>query len=130
MSMNRQLLRRSLALLTTVTLSALASAHHSVARFDRENQIAVEGTLKEFRWGNPHTWMVLIVPNDKGGTDEWEMEGGAVNGMVRQGWTRNTLQPGQKLRVVVSPMKDGSLGGEWMRVLLRDGQPLVLNKSK
>jgi hypothetical protein len=113
-------------LLVALGVSGAASAHHSVARFDRQNQIAVEGTLKEFRWGNPHTWMVLIVPNDKGGVDEWEMEGGAVNSLVRQGWTRTTLLPGQKLRVVVSPTRDGSLGGEWMRVLTRDGAPLNL----
>jgi hypothetical protein len=121
-----RLVRYVLSLLLAGVAGA-AWAHHSVARFDREHQIAVEGTVKEFRWGNPHTWLVIMVPNDKGGMDEWEMEGGAVNGLVRQGWTKTTLSPGQKVRVVVSPMKDGSIGGEWMRVLKRDGVPLNLS---
>lgn len=124
--MLRRLVRYALSVLL-VGAGGAVWAHHSVARFDREHQIAVEGTVKEFRWGNPHTWLVLMVPNDKGGMDEWEMEGGSVNGLVRQGWNKTTLLPGQKVRVVVSPMKDGSIGGEWMRVLKRDGVALNLS---
>lgn len=122
--MMSQIVRHVALMLGLTALCSTAWAHHSVARFDRDNPISLEGTVKEFRWGNPHTWIVLLVPNNKGGIDEWEMEGGAVNSMIRQGWTRNTIQPGQKVKLVVSPLRDGSIGGEWMRVLTLNGQPL------
>lgn len=116
--------------LALTALGSSAWAHHSVARFDRDHPISVEGTVKEFRWGNPHTWIVILVPNDKGGVDEWEMEGGSVNGMIRQGWTKSTIQAGQKIKLVVSPLRDGSIGGEWMRVLTLNGEPLNLKPQQ
>lgn len=119
-------LKRLAIVVGVMSLSTAAWAHHSVARFDRSNPISVEGTVKEFRWGNPHTWIVLEVPNDKGGVDQWEMEGSSVNAVIRQGWTKDTLKPGDKVKMVVSPLRDGSIGGEWMRVLTLNGKPLEL----
>ncbi|HTP40578.1 MAG TPA: DUF6152 family protein [Steroidobacteraceae bacterium] len=102
---------------------AVASAHHSVASFDRANPEAVSGVVKDFKWTNPHSWITLMVPDGKGGEEEWDLEGGSVNMLVRSGWTTKTLQPGMKVKLMVAPRKDGKIGGEWLRVLELDGQP-------
>lgn len=103
--------------------TATAFAHHSVAAFDRSNPIAVTGTIKQFIWANPHTWIYLQVPNDKGGVDEWDLEGSAVNGLAKAGWKPDTLKPGMKVRLKVSPRRDGKIGGEYTSVLEIDGKP-------
>lgn len=113
---------RIFAAVGLITAGGVAVAHHSIASFDRNNPIIVNGTLKEFVWANPHTWMYLMVPNDKGGVDEWPLEGISVAGMARSGWGKKMLQPGQKIRVRVAPRKDGEIGGEWVGILEIDGK--------
>lgn len=126
----RRLLLNGLLLVAGVALSSKGSAHHSIANFDRNNPIIVNGTLKEFVWANPHTWMYLMVPNDKGGVDEWPLEGVSVAGMARAGWGKKMLQPGQKVRVRVAPRKDGEFGGEWLGILEIDGKAPVLQGAQ
>lgn len=100
-----------------------AQAHHSVAAFDRTHPATLSGTVKDFRFTNPHTWIYLLVPDDHGGEHQWDLEGGTVNMAVRQGWTSKTLQPGMKVKLLIAPRKDGSDGGEWLRLLEIDGKP-------
>jgi hypothetical protein len=64
-----------------------------------------------------------MVPDGKGGESQWDLEGGSVNMVVRQGWTNKTLQPGMKVKLLIAPRKDGANGGEWLRLLEIDGQP-------
>lgn len=119
--------------LKTVVVSALiasgllgaAQAHHSIAAFDRENPVAVTGTVKEFKYTNPHTWIAIMVPDGKGGEAAWDLEGGSVNMIVRQGWTKDTLKPGMKVKLRIAPRKDGANGGEWLTVLEVDGKPFT-----
>jgi hypothetical protein len=102
-----------------------AVAHHSVAAFDRANPAALGGTVKEFKYSNPHTWIYLLVPNGQGGEDRWDLEGGSVNMVVRQGWTNKTLQPGMKVKLLIAPRKDGANGGEWLTLLEINGKPFA-----
>lgn len=91
---------------------APAFAHHSFAMFDNQKSLTLEGTVKEFQWTNPHSWVQLVVSDPKTGKDvEWSIEGGALNLLARQGWTRNSLKPGDKATIVVHPLKDGTAGG-------------------
>lgn len=118
------------ALLTGGILGAATlQAHHSVAAFDRNNPVALTGTVKEFKYTNPHTWIYLMVPDGKGGEQEWDLEGGSVNMVVRQGWTKNTLKAGMKVKLRIAPRKDGQPGGEWLSVIEVDGKPLELSKE-
>ncbi|MGA3158021.1 MAG: DUF6152 family protein, partial [Steroidobacteraceae bacterium] len=65
----------------------IAHAHHSAAMFDKTKELTLAGTVKEFRFTNPHTWIYLLVV-DADGTDQvWELEGGSVSHLVRNGWT-------------------------------------------
>ena len=99
-----------------------ALAHHSFAMFDAEKAIKIEGTVKEFQWTNPHSWILMNVANASGGQDQWAIEMGAPGGLARQGWVPKTLTPGMKVSAVIHPLKDGTHGGQFMAVTLPDGK--------
>ena len=96
----------------TTLVSAPAFAHHSFAMFDNNKTVTLDGTVKEFQWTNPHSWVQLVVHDQTSGKDvEWSIEGGSPNGLERQGWTRHSLKPGDKAAVDIHPLKDGTAGG-------------------
>ena len=101
------------------------SAHHSAAGVDRTRTVTISGTVKEFRWANPHSWMEINVPNDKGGTDVWSVEMTAPSFLVRAGWKSSTIKAGEKVSVVLRPMKNGDPGGLFVSIALPDGRTLT-----
>lgn len=103
--------------------ATLTQAHHAGIAYDHGNPITVTGTVKTFNWTNPHTWIIVMVPNEQGGADQWDMEGTSVNTLVRSGWTIKTLQPGMKIKMLISPRKDGTPGGEWSKVIAINDVP-------
>lgn len=107
-----------------------AQGHHSRASFDEEHLATLSGTVKEFRYTNPHSWILLMVPDGKGGEDLWELEGNTVNALVRQGWTSNTLQPGMKAKLLIAPRFDGHIGGSWKNLLEINGEKFAPPVSK
>ena len=105
-----------------VAMSAIpALAHHSFAMFDAEKVMTVQGTVKEFQWTNPHSWILIMVKNPAGGEVQWAIELGAPGGLARQGWIPKTLTPGMQVTATFHPLKDGSPGGQFMAVKLPDG---------
>ena len=105
-------------------LAGPALAHHSFAMFDSVAEIVLQGTVTEFQWTNPHTWIELDVPTGTGEVVHWSIEGGSTLGLSREGWHRTTLQRGDKITLVAHPLKDGSHGGSLMGVTLANGQHL------
>ena len=101
-----------------------AAAHHSFAMFDATKTMTVQGTVKEFHWTNPHSWIFLMVADAEGKPAEWAIELGSPGGLVRQGWVPKTLTPGMNVKVVVRPLKDGKIGGQFLAVTLPDGTQL------
>src|SRR5438105_6327461 len=93
-----------------------AFAHHSFAMFDAEKKVTLDGTVKEFQWTNPHSWILMTVNNE-----QWAIEMGAPGGLARQGWIPKTLTPGMKIQAIIHPLKDGTHGGQYMAVTLPDG---------
>jgi hypothetical protein len=83
--------------------------------------ITLTGTVKEWKWTNPHTWLYMNVDDGKGGTVEWAVEGRAPGVLGRNGWDRTILKPGEKVTVHCSPAKDGSKVGIIARVTKEDG---------
>ena len=98
-----------------------ALAHHSFAMFDLAKESTLVGTIKEFQWTNPHTWIEIDAPGPAGATVQWGIEGMSPNFLARRGWARDTLKPGDKVNLVIHPLKDGSHGGSFVRVTLPDG---------
>ncbi len=108
--------------LLVVTPAALA--HHSFAMFDQARQLPLSGTVKEFQWTNPHSFIELDVPRSDGTTDRWHVELNSPNNLRRQGWTSGSLKPGNKVLVVINPLRDGQHGGLFIRVTRPDGSVL------
>ena len=100
-------------------------AHHSNVAFEVTKVITISGVVKAFQWRNPHTWVVLTVDDGKGGKVEWAVEGRAPGVLLRAGWTKNSLQPGEMITVDFSPAKDGSKTGLVARVTKADGTILA-----
>lgn len=101
-----------------------AAAHHSPVLFDRSTTRTLVGTVVEFAWTNPHSSIQLDVPNDKGGVDRWGVELGSPQSMARTGWRSSILKPGDKVTVVVNPLKSGEFGGIFVSITLADGRTL------
>ena len=105
-----------------VGMSALpAFAHHSFAMFDAEKKMTLDGTVKEFQWTNPHSWILMTVSNAQGQAEQWAIEMGGPSGLARQGWVPKTLTPGMKVKTVIHPLRDGTAGGQFMAITLPDG---------
>ena len=96
--------------------SSAALAHHSFAMFDNSKSVTIEGTVKEFQWTNPHSWVQLMVKDAAGKETEWSIEGGSPNGLSRQGWKRTAIKAGDKAKVIIHPMKDGAPGGSLVEI--------------
>ncbi|HSG35289.1 MAG TPA: DUF6152 family protein [Sphingomonadaceae bacterium] len=102
-----------------------AFAHHSTAMFDASRTVLLTGTVKEFQWTNPHCWIQINAePADGKRAREWSIELGSPNTISRGGWKRTTLVPGQKVAMIVNPMRDGSPGAALVSVTLEDGTVL------
>ena len=109
-----------------VAFAASALAHHSPAAFEAQKTVTLVGTIKEFRWQNPHTWIEIMVPNDKGQEVLWAVELTSPTYLVRAGWKSNTLKPGDKVTIVGRPLKSGEPGSAiFTSVTLADGRTLL-----
>ena len=102
------------ALAIAAAISAPALAHHSYAMFAVDKNIPVEGTVKQFMWTNPHSWIRLEVADATGKQQEWNVEMGSLTILVNLGWTPKTLQPGDKIKMTIHPMKSGLPGGDFV----------------
>ena len=112
-----------------VFTSGVAIAHHSFAMFDQENPIELEGSVQEFKYTSPHTFILLQVKEKDGGTTVWNLEGGAPSNLVRDGWSSKSLKPGDEIRLMVEPLRSGAPGGAWnaSKIKLKTGEPIVKN---
>src|ERR1700730_1083190 len=102
-----------------------ALAHHSNVAFEVTKVVTITGVVKAFEWRNPHTWVILTIDDGKGGKVDWSVEGRAPGVLLRAGWTKNSLQPGETITVDMSPAKDGSKTGLVARVTKADGTILA-----
>jgi Family of unknown function (DUF6152) len=116
-----------LASLAVAAMTAAAGAHHSIAVFDQIHPLELVGTVKEFRYSSPHTFILLDVTDKDQHTVTWNLEGNSPNSLSWDGWSHTTLRPGDELRLVVYPLRSGAPGGAWhpARSRYKDGSPIV-----
>jgi hypothetical protein len=101
-----------------------AAAHHSNSAYQVDRIITLEGTVKEWRWMNPHTWLYLTVKGADGKEQEWALEGRPPGILGRAGWSSTILAPGETVTVHASPAKNGDPEGIIARVTKADGTVL------
>ncbi len=101
--------------------AAPAQAHHSFAMFDFSRTVTLKGVVKELQWTNPHVILwVETTPVDGAVPEVWSAELTSPGNLTRNGWTKRTLKPGDRVEVDVSPLRDGGKGGGFRKVLLVD----------
>ncbi|MDQ2639793.1 MAG: DUF6152 family protein [Pseudomonadota bacterium] len=114
---------RSLLLWSLLAAGGMtASAHHSFAMFDSENQIRLSGKVTEFRWQNPHIYIHLQAPDSKGKMRHWTIECANPGILNRLGWKFNMIKKDDPLTVVVAPLRTGEAGALLKQVKLADGR--------
>ena len=92
--------------------------------FDQSKQLPLTGTVKDFQFTNPHAFIELDVPNAGAAPTDWSIELNSPNNLRRQGWTRDSLKPGDKITAVIAPVKDGKTGGLFIYATLAGGKVL------
>ncbi len=120
---------RSSALLAlfALSLAAPAQAHHSAAMFDGDKSVTVSGTVREFQWNSPHCFIQVVDATPQSG-GEWSIEMGAPIELTRLGWKKSSLHPGDKVTIVIRPLKDGGKGGRYVSGLGPTGAPLGVTR--
>ena len=128
-------MQKTFTALLVAALTALAAqpiaAHHSfAAEFDANAPIELTGTVTKVEWANPHTYFYMDVTSPKGEVENWALEMGSPNGLMRRGWTRDSMKIGDVVTVTGSRAKDGSFKGNARSVVLSTGKKLFAGSSQ
>ena len=98
-------------------------AHHSFAGFDKDRKVTIKGTVKQWQFTNPHSWLQLMV-TENGRDVEYSLEGASVNTLIRRGWNRTTFKPGDKITVDMYPLRNGQKGGAFLSATFANGRTI------
>jgi hypothetical protein len=105
-------------------------AHHSfAAEFDAKKPVKLRGTVTKMEWINPHSWIHIDVKSPDGKVEQWMVEGGAPNALLRRGWNKNSLLPGTEILVEGFQAKDGALRANGRDITFPDGKKLFVGSS-
>ena len=111
--------------------SGTVSAHHAFAsEFDANRHVVFTGTVTKMMWVNPHAWIYVDVKKPDGTTEEWMVEAGTPNTLLRRGFTKASLQPGTVIKVDGYQSKDGALRANGRDLTLPDGRTLFLGNGE
>jgi hypothetical protein len=120
-----------LAAITASAIGAPAFAHHSFAMFDAEKTFTMKGTVKEFEWTNPHSWLRVTVLDEKTGKPLlWALEMSSPARLTTMGMHSNSVKVGDAVSVTFHPMRDGTRGGQFIQATLPDGKAIVRANAK
>lgn len=114
------------AIIAAASFSAPAGAHHSFAMFDATKNVTLQGTVKEFEWTNPHSWLRVNVTDEKTGkTVLWALELSSPARLTTMGMHADSVHPGDKVSVTFHPMRDGTRGGQFIQAELPGGKQVI-----
>jgi len=103
-----------------------APAHHSFAMFDADKTVTLQGTVKEFEWTNPHSWLHIMVRDEATGQQGvWALELSSPARLKRMGMSADSVKPGDAVSVTFHPLKDGARGGQFLQAVLPDGKQII-----
>jgi len=122
-------MRTAYAVVAALLVATTAFAHHSPIVFDRTKQVTLTGTVTEFRWGNPHSWIHVDVADAAGKVANWGIEMDPASHLARAGWRSSTLKPGDKVSIVIYPLRNDEKGGQYRSITLPDGKKLGEGES-
>jgi hypothetical protein len=105
-AMKNRLSLLSMFVALCLALVPAAWAHHSQSEYDSRKKVEVEGTVSKVEWKSPHAWIYVDVTNDKGEKVNWHFELPSPNTLMRRGWTRDSLKPGDRIKVTGSPARN------------------------
>lgn len=116
---------KPLAALCALAVTTLSWAHHSTAAFNYHKDLTLTGEVKEFKWTYPHMFLDVAVSDGQGQTKLWSVEVGTPNLNVRHGWKKTDLKPGDKVTMLIHPLRDESKAeGTLVNITLPDGRVL------
>ncbi len=121
----------SLATIAVAVFGVPASAHHSFAMFDATKEVTMQGTVKEFEWTNPHSWLRVTVNDQKTGKAVlWALELSSPARLTTMGMHADSVKAGDVVSVTFHPMKDGTRGGQFMAAKLPNGKNIIRAEAK
>jgi hypothetical protein len=116
----------SFAAIAAAAFAAPAFAHHSFAMFDAQKTVTLSGTVKEFEWTNPHSWLRVMVNDDKTGKPVlWALELSSPARLTTMGMHADSVKAGDQVSVTFHPMRDGTRGGQFIQATLPGGKQVV-----
>jgi Family of unknown function (DUF6152) len=127
--MRKQILVGIAGISLTLAAAPLYAHHAFSAEFDADKPLKLEGTLTKTEWVNPHAWIHIDVKKPDGTTEEWMIEGGTPNTLMRRGVSRDTLKPGTQVIVNGYQAKDGSTRANGRDITYPDGRKLFLGST-
>ena len=114
----------AIAILVLLAFVQPIAAHHSGAGFDGTKVIEIQGTIKEFQFKNPHTWIQVLVDDGGGKTTEWSLEWGSPNQLGRMGYRPTSFPAGAKVTVRLNPVRNGTPAGGFIAAKFEDGKTI------
>lgn len=121
--------RRTLAITAFSCLTLLAaisvSAHHSMSGYDRSRTTTLRATIADFSWANPHVQVFFDVNQGSGGVEKWMAEMPSPSRLEKNGWSKETLRPGDQVTIVGNSAKDGGLTMRLQKIVFSDGRELA-----
>ena len=117
-----------IALITGLLIAdGLAQAHHGRGtRYAMDAELELQGTVRELVWRNPHVAILIDVEDGSGEAVTWVIEHSNVSTLARQGYSRNTLRPGDEVTALINPTSSGDAGGLCQRIILEDGSEIFV----
>ena len=112
----------SLVLGGLTLVAAPVFAHHSAVMFDDAKEVTVSGTVKEFQYTNPHSWLLVDVKGDDGKVVTWGFEAEGPSTLMRAGIRKSDFAPGTEVTITGHPMRDGRPAAAWMKATRGDGK--------
>ena len=118
------------ALILAALLPAHLSAHHAFgAEFDADSPVVLRGAVTKIEWVNPHAWFHIEVTNDDGAKEQWRIEGGTPNTLLRRGINKRSIAIGTEIMVDGYHAKDRSNSANGRNITLADGRKVFMGSS-